>query len=436
MKRIRKSTLKNGPRLPVGRNTCLAVAAALAVVVAGGQGFSAAPGQPSQCVECHTQLDDNLAKPVKGMQTDVHFRIGLSCESCHGGDPSQSDPEAAMNPARGFVGKPAAAALPAFCGKCHSNAAVMKRYNPGLRVDQEMEYWTSVHGQRVKQGDTRVATCISCHGVHGIRSPSDPLSPVYPINVSATCGKCHANAEYMKAYSIPTDQLKQYRSSVHAKALFEGNDLSAPTCNDCHGNHGATPPGVSSVVNVCGACHTRQNELFQKSPHQAAFQAADLAGCLACHGNHGIQAPTDALLGTADGSTCVNCHSEGDAGYRTAARMRSGIDSMIKDLGTAQHLVDRARTAGMEVSRADFQLKEAHDSLINARVVAHSFNVAAIDKEIGTGRQIAQKAAGEGRHALAELQFRRKGLATSLLLIGFAVVALYMKIRKIERRDE
>ena len=39
----------------------------------------------------------------------------------------------------------------------------MKRYNPALRVDQEAEYVTSVHGRKIAQGDQKPATCISCH---------------------------------------------------------------------------------------------------------------------------------------------------------------------------------------------------------------------------------------------------------------------------------
>src|SRR6266540_7241295 len=33
-----------------------------------------------------------------------------------------------------------------ICGRCHSDAQFMKRYNPALRVDQVAEYATSVHG--------------------------------------------------------------------------------------------------------------------------------------------------------------------------------------------------------------------------------------------------------------------------------------------------
>ena len=88
---------------------------------------------------------------------------------------------------------------------------------------------------------------------------------------------------------LPTDQVAHYEKSVHAEALMKKNDLSAPTCNDCHGNHGASPPGVSSVANVCGTCHTRQAEMFRQSPHNASFQALGQGECVVCHQNHEIR---------------------------------------------------------------------------------------------------------------------------------------------------
>ena len=81
----------------------------------------------------------------------------------------------------------------------------------------------------------------------------------------------------MRGLDNPTEQFQKYKTSVHAQMLYEKQDMSAPTCNDCHGNHGATPPGIASVANVCGQCHARQAELFQTSPHKAAFDQQDLA---------------------------------------------------------------------------------------------------------------------------------------------------------------
>lgn len=391
----------------------------------------------SSCIECHTKLDDpRLSAPAKLFDNDIHRARGLSCNDCHGGDPNSDTKEGAKDPRKGYLGKPKTLDIPAYCGKCHSDASLMKKFNPSLRVDQEREYYTSVHGKLLKGGEARVATCISCHSVHGIRAISDPLSSVYPSNVAETCSKCHASADYMRGLGIPSDQYAKYKTSVHAQALYEKQDLSAPTCNDCHGNHGATPPGIASVANVCGQCHARQAELFQTSPHKAAFDQKDLGECVTCHSNHAINKPGDQLLGSTPGTLCVNCHTNGDKGSVAAAQMRSRIDELIASLDKANAILNRAERAGMEVSKPRFELKGATDALTHARVLIHASSAGEVDKIIGPGLEVSSKGYQAGLDALAERRYRREGLAVSLVFILFLALLVYLKVRQIERTQE
>jgi hypothetical protein len=410
---------------------------ALLLLALSGFGMNAAPAQQKKdsCVECHAALEGPLAEPVAVMKEDIHRQRGFSCAECHGGDPSSDDLLAAKDPKTGFIGRPSPRAIPAFCGRCHSDAEFMKRYNPALRVDQEREYFTSIHGKRLRAGDTRVATCTSCHGAHGIRSAHHPLSPVYPLNVAETCARCHADATYMKGYRLPHDQYDRYKRSAHARALYERQDLSAPTCNDCHGNHGAVPPGATSVARVCGQCHVRQSELFHTSPHKAAFDALQLAECVYCHGNHDVLSPTDEMIGTGERSVCISCHTPGDAGYQAAERMRALLDELSHELERARAILDRAERAGMEVSRAKFELSQAHDALTHARVLVHAFSVKELESAIRPGLDVARQGYQAGEKALAELTYRRKGLAVSLLFILVLAALLYLKIRELEGRS-
>lgn len=389
------------------------------------------------CVDCHSQMEGVLGDPVRALKNgDIHSSHGLSCVDCHGGDASKDDPGGAMSPARGFTGKPKIKDVSAFCGKCHSNAEFMKRFNPALRVDQEREYATSVHGKRISTGDQKAATCTSCHGFHGVRAVGDSLSPVYAVNVAETCGKCHANAEYMKGYNIPTDQFDKYKTSVHAKALYVRQDLSAPSCNDCHGNHGAAPPGVASVANVCGQCHARQSALFQASPHKAAFDMLQVGECKQCHSNHDIVPPTDDLIGTGEKAICVSCHTQGDSGFEAAGKMRASIDELGARINKAVDILNQAERAGMEVSRAKFELSDARDDLTHARVLIHAFATEEVDKVVNPGLDIADKSYAAGVGALQELTFRRKGLAVSLFFILFLAALIYLKIKQIESRQQ
>jgi hypothetical protein len=348
---------------------------------------------PSSCVACHSNKnlwDEKALAIVSGTHGGVHAAKGLSCHDCHGGNPDPAlaeDAEAAMsktfkpNP---FRGAPRRTEIPAFCGRCHSDPVYMKRFNPSLRVDQEEEYWTSQHGKLLKHGDEKVATCVDCHGVHGILAPGNAESPVYPTHVAETCARCHANAEHMKGRRmadgrpLPIDQYARWRRSVHAAALLEKGDLSAPTCNDCHGNHGATPPGLGSIVLVCGQCHGREADLFRASPKHEGFDrhnqmiaatgakscaacheppapqaklvgVTELTECVTCHGNHGVMRPTVALLAPLPETPCAFCHEGPEppvvsvAEPEAAHKRFEALKASLLATAASQHLEGQAR---------------------------------------------------------------------------------------------
>ncbi len=395
----------------------------------------AAPS-PDQCVRCHLDASDaRLSTPAREFSEDIHRTKGFGCVACHGGDPTESS-KRGMDPAKGYVGKPPRESVPQLCGRCHSSAQFMKQYNPSLRVDQAAEYSTSVHGQRLRElRDPKVATCASCHPAHSIRPPSDPKSSVHPLRVADTCGRCHADAAYMAGYKIPTDQLQKYRTSVHWQAMTAKGDLSAPTCNDCHGNHGAVPPGISWVGNVCGQCHTVMADLFKKSVHDKVFADMGTPGCATCHENHAIKATSDEMLGLGDKAVCGTCHAADDKGGKTATEMRARIDALRTAHDGARALLLKAEHAGMEVSQATFDLKAAGDALVKARNAVHAFSADAVAKEAEPGLAVSAKALARGGRALEELAFRRKGLGVSVVVILALIVGLVLKIREVDRRQ-
>lgn len=390
----------------------------------------------NSCVDCHSRLEGAMFEAVRLSKGDVHDGRGVSCVDCHRGDPSKDDKIAAMDPRKGFVGKPKAVDIPRLCGQCHSSAEFMKTFNPSIRVDQEREYATSVHGKLLKTGDQNVATCVSCHGNHGVRGVKDPLSSVYPLNVAETCASCHANKDRMKSYHIPHDQFDKYKTSVHARALYDRQDLSAPTCNDCHGNHGAAPPGLASVANVCGQCHSRQANLFQSNPHKTVFALMEVGECVQCHSNHAITPSSDEMLGVGEKSACTQCHGKGDSGYAAAEAMRNKIDLMHASISRSIEILNRAERAGMEVSRPKFDLNEARDALTQSRVLVHTFSPGEIDKIIDPGLEVSARSYNAGEAALAELSFRRKGLAGSLFFVLLLAALLYLKVKELERRRQ
>jgi len=386
--------------------------------------------QKNSCVECHLQMEDALKAPAEGFNADVHKQFGLGCQDCHGGNPAQDDVELAKD--RSFKGSPERAKIPEFCGSCHSNSEYMRRFNPNLRVDQLVLYWTSRHGQLLKKGDASGAVCTDCHGVHGIQPASFPKSQVFPWNIPQTCGRCHSDAGLMKPYGIPVNQVDEYKQSVHARALFEKKDLSAPVCNDCHGNHGAAPPEVTSIAFVCRQCHPSAGDLFAKSPHKEAFDALGISECEACHGNHRISPPSDELLAGGKQDVCIQCHDAGTEPHRTGLQIRKQIDDFVSSSEAAKSLLAAAERKGVEVSEAQFKLQDAKTALVLARNLTHGLSLPEIEANLGDGGKVLAEVKVRGEAALSEAKFRRSGLIIATAFIILLAAALYLKIRDLK----
>jgi len=407
--------------------------AGLAGTILLGASLSYGQAPMNTCLDCHSVLPEPFGVTSDKFSHDIHEQKGLTCASCHGGDPTSSDPTVAMSPKKGWKGHIDHKQVPALCASCHANPVYMKTFNPSLRTDQFSEYHTSVHGQKFATGDTKVAVCTDCHSVHDLRAPSDPLSTVNPVNVAKTCSKCHADPDYMKPYGIPTDQYAKYNTSVHHDAMVKRGDLSAPTCTTCHGNHGAVPPGVDKVQNVCANCHVFQAQMYQKSTHSKVFAEKGLPGCVVCHTNHGIQMPSDAMLSTGPAGVCMRCHTRGDVCDRARENILNNLTTLDHNIKEADEALKLAEASGMEVSAATLNQAAATDAITKARVTIHTYDPALVNADIQVGMKIAAANLKAGQDAMVEREHRRIGLGVCLIAICFMLVGLWLYIKQIER---
>jgi hypothetical protein len=118
----------------------------------------------NNCILCHSDSANHSADtlftvtpakdaPVhmdlKEIVDDVHFRRGVSCAGCHGGDPTadmghdmvKEWPEKDREKNRAWVVQ--------FCARCHSDPAKMHDFNPALPTDQLAKFKDSPHGHRL-----------------------------------------------------------------------------------------------------------------------------------------------------------------------------------------------------------------------------------------------------------------------------------------------
>jgi hypothetical protein len=407
------------------------------------------------CIVCHRQKGDLWTEttPIvdkKALAGDVHWQKGLRCHDCHGGSPTidsfknhRDDPT--------FYSLRPRDKIPGICGRCHSDIDYMRQYNPSARTDQEAEYWTSGHGRRLRaiatadkpQVDTAVATCSDCHGHHGILAVNDSGSPVYPTHVAETCARCHSDEKRMAGRTyhdrpLGHDQVDKWKLSVHGRAMLEEGDLSAATCNDCHGNHGALPPGVNSVANACGTCHGKIAKLFAETQMRHKFEDSGLPGCVTCHGMHDISQPTDEMLGITDGTICSRCHNSGNpqfgatvAGADVARKMRLGLDQLKHEIEQANANIRAAERLGMQVRGPRFDLRQAFDALTNARTLVHSFSPGPIEAALGEGLKVTSDVSDAAERALREYTMRRIWLVCSLFPILVVIGLLLYCIRSL-----
>ena len=414
----------------------------------------------NNCVLCHSdsanQSGDTLFTAAPGTTTpashmnlkevveDVHFRRGVSCAGCHGGDPTadlghdhvKEWPEKDRQKNRAWVVQ--------FCARCHSDPAKMHEFNPSLPTDQLAKFKDSPHGRTLlEKHDDRAPSCVSCHGVHGIRPAKDPQSKVYAQRVPETCGACHSDSKIMAGFTradgspLPTTQLAEYRTSVHGHALLVRGDLGAPACNTCHGNHAASPPGVAQVSRSCSLCHSANASLFDGSKHKHAFDQHNWPECGQCHSNHAIAKTHDFMLGTGSGQLCGDCHREyakdNPECIKTADYFHDTITKMDQARTRFIAASEKIAARGLDVEPISNELNELTDTLKKSRTYVHSFSRNTFQQVAAPGEQAVQRTDVLVNKASEEYKYRQIGLAVSIGLIGLLMLATYLKLRQMEK---
>jgi predicted CXXCH cytochrome family protein len=448
---------------------CLATAIATMAIGPTVNSFGAVPISTCTTSDCHDD-GSKFAEIASAFESGIHSEKGITCNDCHQLTAAHYE-DGDIVEGTEF---PMPWQQPELCGSCHSKALVMKRFLAMPDITAEEIYWTSQHGgameklesmvnssgsnlQAVHDVAANVATCSSCHGVHGIEKIDTPRATVFPTNVANTCGTCHGDEERMRAYfqglasldpslAVDEDRIQllsaahlDYNSegNVHRQALEDKGMLDAPTCNDCHGNHGATPPGAFGAVRVaevCGSCHAQTFTHFSESVKADIFDDDEYRDCFACHGNHNIARPTDDMIGLEEGAICYRCHSDPDfGGQETITSLKFSIASLITARDHALHNLEQAEQKGMEVDSGYEKLVELNTVLISARGKIHTFDDGIVREHIKPGLKLAEEANEIASEAIDHLNFRRVGLGASSFLILLLAGVIVLKIRQLEK---
>jgi len=271
------------------------------------------------------------------------------------------------------------------CIGCHGNSKFQGISGSGVILNPKL-YRSSVHGRPSTSRNLSIsATCVDCHGAHSILSRSDPLSSVSYTNQAATCKRCHEK------------EAGEYAKSAHGQAVAKGAH-EAPTCSDCHGEHGIlshTNPlsptyRLAIAQNLCIGCHDRpalqqkfglaanRSSTYAKSYHGLAVRgkSAIAAVCTDCHETHrilGENDPASSIHPSNRAKTCQRCHTDAASRFTSAEKIHSSYEdhwltNMVK---ISYRLIISGTLGGMLVWVAIIMLpelkKKVTRSLSNSR---------------------------------------------------------------------
>lgn len=277
------------------------------------------PPDENMCAMCHNEADiwegetAHLYIPRDQLDEDVHWKKGVNCHDCHGGNPQSPDINDAHAIENGFLAigskdaeikAKALETLKQRCSTCHQQ--------------QKLALIAGVHskaGPRDAQGRGTLLDCSACHGQvsHHLLPSSDSRSPMFLDNQVKICGGCHEK------------DLASYRKSVHGHGLYASGLLVTASCADCHGSHGIFRPlhqrstlNHANVAKTCGKCHRFISERLARSVHGADVDVDQVAlggkstekpTCTSCHKGHALN-PTGEEFRHELPFECGNCHGE------------------------------------------------------------------------------------------------------------------------------
>jgi hypothetical protein len=382
------------------------------------------------CAECHATQAGRSSEIVAQWSESIHAQRGVACADCHGGNPNAIGKEQAMAEGEGWIGKPNTVDIPALCASCHARVETMRQFD--LPTDQWAKYQQSIHGKKLAQGNTDVATCYTCHDGHATKQVDDPSAQVYPLNVPALCGSCHSNVELMRPYDIPTHQYDLYRQSVHGIALLEKQDLRAPSCATCHGTHGAAPPGFQEVANVCGSCHNATQEYYLKSKH--ASGAPGTPKCVTCHGRYDVGVPSEAMFHGSEPRQCGSCHSSASPQAQTIELIATNLETSAKAVEQAEAAITGAAGSALIVAPEEVRLAQARTELITARAAQHTLSLEVVKEHTDKANAETDGILANAAKAVADSVFRREVMAIGLAIMGLAIGSLWIIRRELYRQ--
>ncbi len=189
------------------------------------------------CAACHSRVDlmrqygvpaDQVAELAESRHGQLLLRErnmdAPTCTDCHDAHTILRPDDARSNTHP--------TAIPATCGHCHEDAALIGKY--GIPTTQFAEYRASAHGVALFEKENFAApSCIGCHGSHAALPPA-------VTEITNVCGRCHVLVR------------RALNAGPHGSRAGAGG---IGGCTGCHANHSTEPVPVDQIAAGCLECH-------------------------------------------------------------------------------------------------------------------------------------------------------------------------------------
>jgi uncharacterized protein with PIN domain len=250
------------------------------------------------CSRCHAEIEAVHRKIIRGELWQKQANVLPACVDCH-------QPHKIRNVfyTQGMAD--------ADCMRCHANEH-LKRARDGASL--------YVRAEELENSRHAKVACSQCHS----EVNASHVRPCETITRQVDCSSCHEHDEITA----------QFVSSTHGQLLAK-NDPNAPTCKECHGNHGVlgkrnpqSPTFSTNVPTLCARCHREgqkaavrytgsQHEIvkhYTESIHGKGLLMSGLtvtATCTSCHTAHRVlprSDPESSVNPNNVPATCGQCH--------------------------------------------------------------------------------------------------------------------------------
>lgn len=200
--------------------------ARFAVFLALGLLSSSAAAQ-SSCVACHESASGvaYLEHDFADWKASPHAKAGISCESCHGGDPAKKDKREAHQavlPSGDPKSRVYFTSVPRLCGTCHAaeeDAFRKSRHARELALTGRGPNCVTCHGSmanHVLAPRELELTCTLCH-----RKPTRAYATLLSLGTASRALQ-KLDLEVARAAKLGVDAAQQESAQAKARSVYQG----------------------------------------------------------------------------------------------------------------------------------------------------------------------------------------------------------------------